>query len=108
MAKGHRSPVSLYNGKGLEQDALLDTSSRNSAALIKRKEVIHYFSSELTEADYTRLNAVPGGTSFQPEYEVLAVVVALRCFTPMIRQLDVNRVILRGDNWVMAQEAQRR
>ena len=50
------------------------------AIIVSGQQIVAYISDPLREHDYQLFNAVPGNTSFQTEYELLAIYIALKEF----------------------------
>ena len=61
-------------------------------------KLIAYFTDHLQDEDFALVGSARGNPAFQSEYEMLAVLVALRVFRPYIWQSKANVLILRGDN----------
>ena len=59
--------------------------------------IVAYFSDHLHDEDFELFGSCRGDPAFQSEYELLAVLVALRVFAPMMQQHQVNLVVIRGD-----------
>lgn len=53
--------------------------------------MLAYFRSPIFAEEYTLFNAVPGDPVFESENELLAIVVAVKLFGPILRQLGVSR-----------------
>ena len=69
---------------------------------------IAYFNDKLSHFDFERFGSTPGDPAFQSEYELLALVVAVRVFQPWILHDDaVARVVLRSDNMATVGAAMR-
>ena len=62
-------------------------------------EFVAHFHDILHEIDYHRFGAQPGDPAFQSEYELLAMLVAVKAFSPWIRgKNEISKVLLRSDN----------
>lgn len=62
-------------------------------------EFVAHFHDILHEEDYLRFGAQPGDPAFQSEYELLAMLVAVKAFSPWIRgNNEIAKVMLRSDN----------
>ena len=61
-------------------------------------QTVSYFGEELQTTDFSLFGSERGDPAYQSEYELLAVLVALRVFARKISQIGALRVVLRGDN----------
>ena len=68
------------------------------AIIVSGQQILAYISDPLHEQDYQLFNSVPGNPSFQTEYELLAIYVALKEFAPWTHERGAQRVVLRNDN----------
>ena len=66
-------------------------------------KLVAYFSEHLSEADFNLFGSTRGDPAFQSEYELLAVLVALRVFKDLIASHGANMVVIRGDNTAVLQ-----
>lgn len=61
-------------------------------------EIKAYFTDHLHDEDFAMFQSCWGDPAYQSEYELLAVLVALRAFAELIKQCGATRVVLRCDN----------
>ena len=60
--------------------------------------IVAYFGDPLHEEDFTLFGSSRGDPAYQSEYELLAVLVALKAFANLLAQAGICRVVLRCDN----------
>lgn len=61
-------------------------------------QLIAFYTDHLWQEDFQLFGSVRGDPAFQTEYEMLAVLVALRVFRGVMLQSNANLIVLRCDN----------